>query len=275
MSCNVSLYADDTKVFCDPGIQHGNLTEDLAELERWTRNWLLRLNIEKCSVLHIGYNNPLLDYFIENKELRKVTEQMDLGVCVSHDLKWEKHISLITKRANTMIYLIRRCFSNMTLELFLKAYKTYIRPILEHAVVVWCPYFKKDIDMLERVQRRATKVPPALRRLPYEDRLKALHLTTLEVRRTRGYLIETYKVLHDHYTCDINFFTRNTNTHLRGHSFKLTVDLARRLSRKNFFTNRVVQEWNGLPEDVVSSPTINAFKNRLDNYLSDSAVVHP
>ena len=268
MSCRTSMYADDTKMFCDPTLQHGDMVEDLSELERWTEKWLLKLNVSKCSVLHIGYNNPRLEYDIGGLELSKVTEQVDLGVKVSNDLKWESHIDTIVKKANTLIYLIRRSFINMPPDLFLRAYKTYVRPILEHAVVVWCPYFRKDIDILERVQRRATKIPPSLRNLSYEDRLKTLKLTSLEERRNRGCLIETYKILHSHYTCDINFFHRNTNVNLRGHGLKLKTELCQKLFRKNFLTNRVVHQWNQLPEDIVTAPTLNSFKNRLDLYLN-------
>ena len=267
MHCDISIYADDTKIFCDPSIDHGSLVEDLAGLERWTEDWLLKLNTEKCTVLHIGKNNPMLNYHINNTELRKVTGQSDLGVYVTVDLKWEHHICNIVKKANSIVYLISKTFYRMSQEVFLRAYKTYVRPLLEHAVVVWCPYFRKDIDFIERVQRRATKIPPTLRRLSYEDRLKALKLTTLEERRDRGFLIEAYKILHEHYTCDINFFQRNNNPHLRGHSLKLTTQLCHKLPRKFFFTNRVVQQWNDLPENIVTSPNLNLFKNRLDNYL--------
>lgn len=267
MLCRTSMYADDTKLFCDPSIQHGDLIADLARLEEWTGQWLLGLNVAKCAVLHVGYNNPLLNYHIGDRELMKVTEQVDLGVCVSHDLKWEHHINAIVKRANVTIYLIRRCFKDMSPELFLRTYKAYVRPILEHAMVVWCPYFKKDIDLLERVQRRATKIPHTLKNLSYEDRLKALKLTTLQERRERGCLIETYKILHGHYTCDIDFFHRNTNPHLRGHSLRLTTELSHRLSRINFLSNRIVRKWNELPGDIVTAPTLNAFKNRLDTYM--------
>ena len=68
-----------------------------------------------------------------------------------------------------------------------------VRPHLEYAVQVWNPYFQKDIDALEKIQRRATKLPPQLRKKPYQIRLRELNFTSLEIRRERGDLIEFYK----------------------------------------------------------------------------------
>lgn len=149
--------------------------------------------------------------------------------------------------------------------MFLSLYKTYIRPILDFAAVVWCPYFVKDVDMLERAQRRATKLPCTLRNVTYEERLAALGLTTLAVRRQRGDLIETFKILQNSYAVELDFFKRNLNDQLRGHSLKLSTERCNRLCRKNFLANRVVAKWNSLPDSVVTAPSVNSFKNRLDD----------
>lgn len=269
MVCRTSLFADDTKLFGDPSIQHGQITEDLAELESWTNRWLIKLNADKCSILHIGFNNPKLTYYVNEHELGSVEQQTDLGVTISGDLKWGAHIVRIVKRANSTTYLINRAFSGMSERMCRKVYVTYVRPLLEHAVVVWSPYFQKDIDLLERVQRRFTKLTPALRGRPYSERLEVLKLPTLYDRRRRGDLIETYKILHGHYSSDIDFFQRNMNPQLRGHSLKLVPVKWSRLSRKNILYNRVVNDWNNLTEEIVSAPSINNFKNRLDNYWSN------
>ena len=184
----------------------------------------------------------LQQYFKGNIELKKFTVQEDLGISIVDDLKWEFHINKIVKKANTVLYMVRRCFKNISPKVLLRVYKAYVRPILEHAVVVWCPYFQKDIALLERVQRRATKIPSALKHLTYEERLKALGLTTLEERRDRGCLIEVFKILHKHYTCNIIFFRPNRNQQLRGHLLKMKVQLSHRLSREFFFTNRVIHQ---------------------------------
>lgn len=266
MICNVSLFADDTKIFCDPSINHGGLMEDLATLKTWTDKWLIKLNVSKCSVLHIGGSNPQLRYFIGNTELKAVERQNDLGITMTSDLKWAEHVNRVVKKVNSIVYLLKRSFRYITKETFLIIYKTYIRPVLEFAAAVWCPYFVKDIDLLERAQRRATKLPQCLRGKTYEERLEQLGLTTLIARRQRGDLIETFKIMQHYYDADLSFFVRSHDNRLRGHSLKLTTERCNRLCRKNFLSNRVVSAWNNLPENVVTATSVNSFKNQLDRF---------
>ena len=128
---------------------------------------------------------------------------------------------------------------------------------------------KRDIQLIERVQRRSTKLVPELKHLCYEDRLKALGLTTLEQRRKRGDLIEVFRILKGFEKVDHNqFFELNAEGILRGHTLKIKKNRSNTNLRQNFFTSRVVNEWNSLPSSVVEADTINCFKNRLDKYLN-------
>jgi len=95
----------------------------------------------------------------------------------------------------SMLGLIKIGFACMDMVMFNNIYPVLIRPQLEYCVQVWSPHLVKNIKLLEGVQRRATKLVPELRNLPYEDRLKKLKLTTLEQRRHRGDMIQTYKLL--------------------------------------------------------------------------------
>ncbi|XP_063359929.1 uncharacterized protein LOC134649145 [Cydia amplana] len=133
--------------------------------------------------------NPKLNYHIDSVPLQAVAGQRDLGITISHNLKWDTHITKITKRANSVLYMIRKAFH------------------------IWSPYFKKDITLLEKVQRRATKMVISLKDKPYEERLQELGLTTLEDRRKRGDLIETYKILSGHYNVPniIDLYTSSQN----------------------------------------------------------------
>jgi len=95
----------------------------------------------------------------------------------------------------SVMRLIKRNFKNVGAEEFNLLYKAYIRPHLKYYIQVWSPYLKKDIECLERVQKRATKLQGILRKKPYEKRLRVLKLTTLEKGRLRRDLIETYKII--------------------------------------------------------------------------------
>jgi Reverse transcriptase (RNA-dependent DNA polymerase)/Endonuclease-reverse transcriptase len=262
----ISLYADDTKIYSNPLDGSQQLQTDLNNIFQWTKDWLLTLNINKCNVLHIGKNNPRIPYTIDSTTIAAVNNQIDLGITVSHDLKWEDHILGIVKRANSIIYLVKKSFHNITGDIFIKIYKSFIRPVLEFGFQIWSPYFKKDIELLEKTQRRATKIlPVGYYNKPYEERLRLLKLPTLEHRRLRGDLIETFKILSNKYSLPnmSQIFTMNHNN-LRGHHLKLSKNRFRTNPGKNLISNRVVDLWNGLPEDVIKAEDLNQFKNRLD-----------
>ena len=150
-------------------------------------------------------------------------------------------------------------------------YKTLVRPRMEFAIQAWSPYLKKDIQKLEKVQRRATKLVPKLSHLTYESRLKALGLTTLEERRTRGDMIETYKILkgYDQINTKKSFFELDQKKSTRGHHLKLVKPRHKTHKRNQFFSARVVDLWNSLPEHIISSDNINIFKTSYDRYMSN------
>lgn len=151
-------------------------------------------------------------------------------------------------------------------------YKSLVRPHLEFASCIWSPKQKFNIDSIERVQRRATKIVPQLRNLSYTERLKQLNLETLSYRRTRADLLETFRILTDQHKVDTNCYcsicpsksmlTPSIYTSTRGHSKKLQIQAATG-ARENFFENRVAKLWNNLSEETVSSKNINIFKNNL------------
>ena len=149
-----------------------------------------------------------------------------------------------------------------------------VRPHLEYCVQVWCPFLKKDIKTLEKVQRRATKLVPKLKRRPYNERLRALNLYPLEVRRIRGDMIETFKILNGLEDIDPeDLFTKASGTvNTRGHKQKLyKKSLSKGLNlRKYFFSQRVIHNWNNLPPNVTEAKSVNQFKNRFDSHVKKS-----
>ena len=139
---------------------------------------------------------------------------------------------------------------------------------MKYCVQVQSPYLKKDIECLEKVQRSATKMVHGLRNLSYEQRLRHLELTTLKERRIRGDLIETFKIMRGKERVDQSqFFQLSTSEYqLRGHTMKLSKKLTNLDVWKFTFSQRVVQQWNKLPQDVVDATSVNQFKNRFDKF---------
>jgi ribonuclease P/MRP protein subunit RPP40 len=150
----------------------------------------------------------------------------------------------------------------------LKLYKSLVRPHLEYCVQAWRPYLKKDIELIEGVQRRATKLIKSLKDKTYENRLKKLHLTSMETRRLRGDLIEVFKMFKGMDNLDVHKFFQLTNAPTRGHSLKLVKHGCNLDIRKFSFSHRVVNTWNSLSEDIVACDSINSFKTKLDEFLA-------
>jgi len=126
---------------------------------------------------------------------------------------------------------------------------------------------KKDIDSLEKVQRRATKMISDCKGLDYQTRLKSTKLISLEDRRTRGDLIQVFKLMKGIDKLDYtNFFVLANSERTRGHRYKVVKGRSRLELRRNFFSQRIVNTWNELPEYVVEADSVNTFKNRFDEY---------
>ena len=127
----------------------------------------------------------------------KCDEEKDLGVIFDKELLFDKHITKSINKANSMIGLIRRTFSFLDKDTFLRLYKTLIRPIIEYGNSVWFPNLKRQSVEIEKVQRRATKLVHKINHLQYYDRLKYLQLPSLKARRIRGDLIQTYEIINN------------------------------------------------------------------------------
>ena len=261
----ISKFADDTKLCREIGseLDAKILQEDLKRLSQWSEDWQMLFNIDKCSVMHIGRQKENHSYELCGNELKVTTEERDLGVIIHSSLKPSRQCSEAAKKGNRILGTMKRTIVSRDKEIIMRLYKTLVRPHLEYCVQAWNPFLKKDIDMLERVQRRATKMIRGLHRLSYEERLKICGLTTLEKRRARGDLIETYKLMTNKVEMPYErFFATARYAGTRGHTRKL---FKKRVGacKQHFFSARVVDSWNALDDRTVSATSVNAFKINL------------
>ena len=274
---SIRLFADDTKVFTRSDIQGATemLQKDLDHLQNWSEQWLLRFHPEKCHVLKLGHVKSDANYYMKKKDsqgdyknipLDESEHEKDLGVFIDNKLNFKEHVHRTTSRANRIMGVIRRTFDYLTEETFVQLFKSLVRPILEYGNSAWQPCSKNLCQEIEDVQRRSTKLIASLKNLSYPQRLAKLKLPSLEHRRKRGDLIEMYKYIHGKYICENPVFQINQDKRTRGHSLRIDKGHHRLNLRGNYFTVRAITSWNDLPEEVVTAPSVNAFKSQLDNF---------
>jgi len=199
--------------------------------------------------------------------LESSSTERDLGILVDK-LTMSQQRALVAKKASGILGCIKQSVASRLREVLLALYSALVRPCLQYSVQCWAPHLKKDEELLERLQRRATRMRRGLEHLSYEERLRELGLFNLKKRRLRGDLRNASKYLQGGCQEDgARLFAVVPSDRTRGSGHKLKPGKFHLKMRKNFVTLRVTVHWPRLPRGSVDCPSLEIFRTRLDVVL--------
>ena len=225
----VKMYADDLTIYAVINNENDRIAfqKELDKLQLWCSTWGLIINYYKCKVIHIGYSNLNYSYKLGNSLVKVSICERILGVQIDNKLSFRDHVFASVKKASNVCNLILSNVYDVGNALLIQLYKTYARPYLDYASIIYSPHRLQLIDAIERVQRNFTKRLYGLRQFSYVERQRALDLESLELRRIRNDLVTLYKLLHGRIASSVSkAFKCNNVRGTRGHAFKLVkIDL--------------------------------------------------
>lgn len=274
ISSRVRLFADDCVLYLIITSDHdaARLQDDLNKLAAWEQKWQMKFNLQKCFVLRItNSKSPIINqYTLGGTVLQETTSHSYLGVEISQDLKWDKHISKITTSANKINGFIRRNLKSCTRDTKSSAYTTLVRPIIEYSSSVWDPHTNEHIHELGKIQRRAARSTcnDYRRTTSATELIRGLGWDLLSTRRKISRVSVLHKAIGGHLALPVSDYLRPTTRTTRRSSPNSYIQPQTRLNGfKNSFVPRTIKDWNSLPANIQSTEDNIHFKQLATEFF--------
>ncbi|KAL8609731.1 hypothetical protein ACOMHN_042770 [Nucella lapillus] len=276
---NTRLFADDALLYRNvcSAKEQSLLQADLDRLAEWENTWQMSFNAGKCNTLHVSPGRDLSfrsAYTLHEQTLEAVSSAKYLGVSMAKDLTWTKHVEMVAAKGNRTVGFLRRNLKDCTTEVRKATYTTMVRPTLEYASTVWDPHTRQDIDLLEKVQKRAARFACNcyFERAPgtVTDLLRKLQWDSLETRRHHNRLGMLYRIENGLVDIPPSTLYRPSHSRTSGrNSTAIFQEHSKHPALHNSFVPRTVREWNKLSTETTTAPSVVIFLSRLRCSSSD------
>jgi len=277
---NKCLFADDLKIFqVFKNTENTNsLQNALNNVYQWSSDWALEISIQKTSILHIGSKNPKYTYTLKEKNLQITSTVKDLGITFTNDLSFDLHCSIIIRKAYARAISILNYIHTSNPKVWALAFKSYVRPLLEYATVIWSPKTKYLIEKIEKIQKWYTRIALSKCKIIYKnysERLITFNLESLALRRSLYDLTMIYRIIFKFtHLSSTGLFELNERPTRNKHKFQIKVQ-RKNSKTEHWLCNRAVNLWNLLPTSIIDSSNPRIFWNSLRSYLINLENTNP
>ena len=281
LTCQFKIFADDIKLylgFSSGDILHAQviLQKNIDLLVKTSQSWGLNMSPGKCAVIRFSPRSSSYPFFgpspyhILGSFINFTDSYSDLGIVIDRTLKFHCHTDRAARIAGGITTNIFSSTLSRDSSFLINIYRSHVRPKLEYGSNLWNLGYVEDTKLMERVQKRWTRAVTDMSEVYYGVRLRTLGLFSFKGRLLRNDLVLVWKIVHG--KCGISpssMFTFVSGRSTRGHSLKIYVERANLEVRRRFFSMRVVEAWNALSEETVTSDEINSFKSFLHRDLGE------
>ena len=270
INSSIRLFADDCVLYREiqNEIDSQELQKDLNSLMKWECDWQMNFNPKKCFVMRLTHARHMtrFNYILGDKSLQETDNHPYLGVHITNDLTWNKHIHQITATANRTLAFVRRNLYSCPQHIKKSAYTTLVRPLLEYSSSVWDPHTKTLVNKIEMVQRRAARFChndyKTIEKGCVSEMIRKLNLEPLNIRRTNKRLTIFHKAINGHLALPIGHLQpvlrRNSKTYNTIHTSKDCYTYS--------FFPRTIKDWNSLPDKIATIKEPHKFKFALAHF---------